>query len=171
MKQLGTSMRGTPLTALVIGGGAAALSFLLRGDDIARFAMLALATWLILATLIRYVASRDAAVPESVRWIPIRFSGGLGRFEVRSRGDGRHVEVIGPGKTVVAELIATHERDELVIDFDLADDPDVDAFGAAIGLAIEMVAAADDDLPESREAPWVTASASSPAILGAWCRD
>jgi hypothetical protein len=170
MQQLGTSMAGTPLTALAIGAGAVTLGFVLGGDDMGRFAMLPLGAWLILAALTRYVAPGDAAVPESVRRIPIRFSGGLGRFTVRSHGDGRHVEVLGPGKTVVAELFATHERDELVVDFGLADDPDVDAFGAAIGLAIEMVAAADEELPESREDHSTTAT-GSPAILGAWCRD
>ncbi len=171
MQQLGTLMASTPLTTLAIGGGAVALGFLVGGDDIGRFAMLPLGTWLILAALIRHVARDDAAGSESVRWIPIHFSGGLGRFDVRSRGDGRHVEVLKSGKTVVAELTATPERDELVIDFGLADDPDVDAFGAAIGLAIKMVAAADEDLADGQEVPWIRAPDRSPAVLGAWCRD
>ncbi len=170
MHQLGKLMAGTPLTALAIGGAAVALGVVLRGD-LGRFAMLPLGAWLILAALMRHVALGKEAGPESVRSVPIHFSGGLGPFDVRSRGDGRHVEVLGPGKTVVAELIATHEQDELIIDFGLAEDPDVDALGSAIGLAIEMVAAADEDLPESREVPWTTDPTHTPAILGAWCRD
>lgn len=159
-QQLSSSMSRTPLTALAIGVAAVALGLGLRGDHTGRYAVLLLGTWLIFEALIRHVASRDLAAPEPLRRIPIRFSGGLGRFEVRSRGDGRRVEV-GTGETVVAELIARDEGDELVVDFGLADDPDVDDFGAAIGLAIEMVAAADEDLPAVRET-WAKASASFP---------
>jgi hypothetical protein len=160
---LSSSMSRGPLTTLAIGVVAVTLGLLLRGDHAGRYAVLLLGTWLVFLTLIRYVASHAMAAPEPLRWIPIRFSGDLGRFEVRSRGDGRRVEV-RTGEAVVAELIARDEGDELVVDFGLADDPEVDAFGAAIGLAIEMVAAADIDLPAKRELVGPPASASSPGL-------
>ena len=163
MQQLSSSMSREPLTTLAIGVVAVALGLILRDDHPGRYAVLLLGTWLLFGALIRYVASHAMAAPEPLRWIPIRFSGDLGRFELRSRGDGRRVEV-RTGEAVVAELIASDEGDELVVDFGLADDPDVDDFGAAIGLAIEMVAAADEDLPARRELVGPPASASSPGL-------
>ena len=105
--------------------------------------------WLCIASLIRYVALRTESSPEPIRWIPVRFSGDLGRFELRPRGDGRRVEVRA-GSEVVAEAIATDDGDELVLDFVAESNSDLEAFGAAIGQAIEMVAVADDDRPEER---------------------
>lgn len=160
MQPLSSSMSRQPLTTLAIGVVAVALGLVLRDDHAGRYAVLLLGTWLVFEALIRYVGSRATAAPEPLRWIPIRFSGDLGRFELRSLGDGRRVEV-RTGEAVVAELVATDEGDELVVDFSLADDPEVDAFGAAIGMAIEMVAAADEELPATRELVWPPASASS----------
>jgi hypothetical protein len=158
--QLSSSMSGKPLTSLAIGVAAVALGLVLR--DAAGYGVLLLGTWLAFAALIRCVALYHMAAPKPQRRIPIRFSGGLGRFELRSRGDGRRVEV-RTGEAVVAELIARDEGDELVIDFSIADEPDVDAFGAAIGLAIEMVAAADEDLAPRPELVAPRASASIPS--------
>ena len=157
--QLSTSMSGIPLTSLVIGLAAVALGLVLR--DTAGYSVLLLGTWLVFGALIRCGTPHDMAAPKSQRRIPIRFSGGLGRYELRSRGDGRRVEV-RTGEAVVAELIARDDGDELVVDFSLADEPDVDALGAAIGLAIELVAAADEDLAPRPELVANPASASTP---------
>ncbi len=146
--QLSSSMSREPLTTLAIGVAAVTLALILRDDQAGRYAVLLLGTWLVVEASIRY--AHDRAAPEPPRVIPIHFSGDLGRFEMRSLGDGRRVEV-RTGEAVVAKLVARDEGDELVVDFSLADDPDVDAFGAAIGLAIEMVAAADEDFPARRE--------------------
>jgi hypothetical protein len=54
------------------------------------------------------------------------------------------------GAEVVAEAIATDDGDELVVDFDAPEDSELEAFGAAIGQAIEMAAAADADRPDER---------------------
>lgn len=105
--------------------------------------------WLCIASMIRYVASRAESSREAVRWIPLRFSGDLGRFELRPRGDGRRVE-IRAGSEIVGEAIASDEGDELVVDFEAADDAELEEFGAAIGQAIEMVAVADQDCPTER---------------------
>ena len=106
--------------------------------------------WLCIASLIRYVAMRTESSREPIRWIPLRFSGDLGRFELRPRGDGRRVEVRA-GSEVVAEAIASDEGDELVLDFGAVSDSELEAFGAAIGQAIEMVAVADEDSPAERQ--------------------
>lgn len=133
------------MTPLAIGLMAVALGTALPGIHAARLAVVLLGTWLVIGTLIRHPAlHHPAAPPGAKRPIPIRFSGTLGRFQLRPRGDGRRVEVT-TGDTIVAELIARDEGDELIVDFSLADEPDAEAFGAAIGLAIEMVAAADQD--------------------------
>lgn len=117
--------------------------------------------WLCIASLIRYVAERAELSREAIRWIPLRFSGDLGRFELRPRGDGRRVE-IRAGSEIVAEAIASDDGDELVLDFEAADDAELDEFGAAIGQAIEMVAVADEDRPTERQvrgpASWGKAS-------------
>lgn len=164
MQQLTRSMSRKLVITLATGVLAVALGFVLREDQTGRYALLFLGTGLVVGGLIRHVGSPATRAPEPLRWIPIHFSGGLGRFELRSHGDGRRVEVRS-GQAVVAELIATDERDELVLDFGLADDPEIDAFGVAIGLAIEMVAAADEDLPAKAEPVGSATGASSPAIV------
>lgn len=106
--------------------------------------------WLCIASLIRYVALSTESSREPIPWIPLRFSGDRGRFELRPRGDGRRVE-IRAGSEIVAEAIASDEGDELVLDFEAIGDAELEAFGAAIGQAIEMVAAADEDRPAERQ--------------------
>ncbi len=107
--------------------------------------------WLCIASLIRYVALRtESSSREPIRWIPLRFSGDRGRFELRPRGDGRRVE-IRAGSEILAEAIASDDGDELVLDFEAIGDAELEAFGAAIGQAIEMVAAADEDRPAERQ--------------------
>lgn len=114
-----------------------------------RHAAALLGIWLCVASLIRYLALPTELSRESNGWIPVRFSGDLGRFELRARGDGRRVEVRA-GSEVVAEAIASDEGDHLLLDFEAASDSELEAFGAAIGQAIEMVAAADADCPAER---------------------
>lgn len=148
MRHLSDWISSSRTTALAIGAIAAAFGIALPGTHVARYAVLLLGTWLVVGTLISYAASHDMAASKVQRSIPIRFSGYLGRFSLRPLGDGRRVEV-RTGEAVVAELIARDEGDELIVDFSLADDPDVDAFGAAIGLAIQIVVAADQDAHRS----------------------
>lgn len=115
-----------------------------------RYAAALIGAWLLVASLIRYAGlHRRLSMPTFRRPIPIRFTGNLGRFTLRSRGDGRRVEVHA-GDEVVAEAIATDERDELVVDLEAIDDAEIDALGAAIGEAIEMVVVADEDRPGER---------------------
>ena len=114
-----------------------------------RHAAALIGAWLCIAALIRYVGLRATSSRPPGRWIPLRLSGDLGRFELRPRGDGRRVEVRA-GSEVVAEAIATDDGDELVLDFVAESNSDLEAFGAAIGQAIEMVAVADEDRPEER---------------------
>ena len=109
-----------------------------------------LGVWVIVASLIRHVSLRRHLSSVIVRTIPIRFSGNPGRFRLVQRGDGRRVEVRA-GSEVVAEAIATDERDELVVMLDGVEDSELDELGAAIGEAIEMVAVADDDCPVERQ--------------------
>lgn len=142
--QLSDRISTSRLTPLAIGVVATAVGLVLPGTHATRYAVLLLGTWLIIGALIRYVAAREVVASQAQRSIPIRFSGTLGRFRLRPRGDGRRVEVRA-GEAVVAELIARDDGDELIVDFSLADEPDVEAFGTAIGLAIEMVVAADED--------------------------
>ncbi len=137
------------MTPLAIGVVAVALGTVLPGTNAARFAVVLLGSWLVFGTLIGHAASHRMAAPAALRSIPVHFSGTLGRFQLRPGGDGRRVEV-RTGDAIVAELIARDEGDELIVDFSLADERDVEAFGAAIGLAIEMVVAADHDVDASR---------------------
>lgn len=116
-----------------------------------RYSAALLGAWVVCAGLIRYAAlQRERPRPAWRRPIPIRFSGSFGRFTLQARGDGRRVEVRA-GPAVVAEAIATDERDELVVDLETVDDAELEALGAAIGEAIEMVAVADEDRPTERQ--------------------
>jgi hypothetical protein len=100
--------------------------------------------WLMVAWLIAYVGMHRMA-RDGVRHqpaIPLRFAGPMGRFSLRRRGDGRHVQVLATG-TVVAEVRATDLRDE--IDFHVLIAPDeASDLGSAVGQAMEMVSAADE---------------------------
>ncbi len=108
-----------------------------------------LGLWLLIASLIRYVELRAEQGSEPPRDIPIGFSGSIGRFRVRARGDGRRVEVVG-GSQVLAEAIASDDGDELVLHSEDVPDSELGAFGNALGLAIEMAAVADEDRPTER---------------------
>jgi hypothetical protein len=132
-------------------GGVALATFLMAAvlliptASATRYSLVLIGAWLLFAALIRYVALRPQLSPLFRRPIPIRFAGNLGRFTLLSWGDGRRVEVRA-GDEVVAEATATDERDELVVDLGTVDDGELDALGAAIGRAIEMVAVADERL-------------------------
>jgi hypothetical protein len=108
-----------------------------------------LGVWLCFASVIRYLTRRAEPSPEALRWIPLRFSGECGRFELRPRGDGRRVEVRA-GREVIAEAIATDEQDLLVFNNPIVAESELEAFGTALGQAIEMAAAADEDGPDDR---------------------
>jgi hypothetical protein len=134
----------TTLSAVVAAGIAVAMVMMLPAPSAIRLAAVLVGAWLIIGALIRYLAlRRSTPMPLFRRSIPIRFGGSLGRFTLRALGDGRRVE-IHAGAAVVAEAIATDERDELVVDLEAVGDADLDALGAAIGAAIEMVAVADE---------------------------
>jgi hypothetical protein len=107
-----------------------------------------LALWLCTASLISYFGMRlrqsEGAVARR-RFIPLRFaSGPTGRFALRPRGDGRKVEVTA-GPQVVAEVIASDVRDEIVLHAEAVPDEELRDLGSAIGQAIEMAAAADEE--------------------------
>jgi hypothetical protein len=141
-------VRVSRATALgrALEGAVAVLLIALIFRNAPAIAMLAalLPLWLMVASLIAYVGARHPA-REGVRGqpaIPLRFAGPMGRFSLRRRGDGRHVEVLATG-TVVAEVRATDLRDE--IDFHVLVAPDEAAdLGSAVGQAMEMVSAADE---------------------------
>lgn len=110
-----------------------------------------LALWLCTASLISYFGMplpQSAAEVSRRRLIPLRFSGPTGRFGLRPRGDGRKVEVTA-GSEVVAEVIAADLRDEIILHFDAVEDGELPDLGSALGQAIEMAAAADEDSADS----------------------
>ncbi len=141
------------LMSNVVGAMSAAsfvlLSLILPIEPMYRYALALLGAWILFASLIRYAAMRANPSPHGKRWIPLRFTGELGRFRLRPRGDGRRVEVRA-GVEVVAEAIASDDGDELVVDFEAVADSELEEFGTAIGKAIEMAAAADEDRPAER---------------------
>jgi len=138
------------LGALALAALYVAAVLLMASEPMIRNAAVLVGFWLLFASLIRYTSLRRASPMTAFRRsIPIRFSGQLGRFTLQPRGDGRRVEVRA-GDEVVAEAIATDEQDELVIDLEAVDDAEIEALGAAIGAAIEMVAVADEDRPSQR---------------------
>jgi hypothetical protein len=100
--------------------------------------------WLLCASLIVYVgmhhAARQGIQPRPP--IPLRFSGPMGRFRLRRRGDGRHVQILA-ADAVVAEVRATDLRDEIEFHFDVSPDEARD-LGSAVGQAIEIVSDADE---------------------------
>ncbi len=134
----------TTLYAVVLATVAMVVVLVSPGPPAIRYAVVLVAIWLLIGSLARYVAlRRRLSTPMFRRSIPIRFTGNLGRFTLRTLGDGRRVEVHA-GAAVVVEAIATDEQDELVVDLETVDDAELDALGAAIGAAIEMVAVADE---------------------------
>jgi hypothetical protein len=140
----------TTVYAVVLATLSMVAALLMPAASSIRFAMALIGVWLLFAATIRYAAiRRGLPIPTFRRPIPIRFGGNLGRFTLRARGDGRRVEVRA-GTEVVAEAVATDERDELVVDLEAVDDAELDALGSAIGEAIEMVVVADEDRPAER---------------------
>lgn len=136
--------RRTTLCAWVVAVIAIIAALVSPGLPALRLTVVLAGAWLLVGALIRYLAlHRTLSMPMFRRSIPIRFGGSLGRFTLRALGDGRRVEVRA-GPALVAEAIATDDRDELVVDLEAVDDADLDALGAAIGAAIEMVAIADE---------------------------
>jgi hypothetical protein len=110
-----------------------------------------LALWLCTASLISYFGMRlrqsEGAVARR-RYIPLRFSGPTGRFALRSRGDGRKVEV-SAGPQLVAEVIASDPHDEIVLHAEAVPDEELRDLGSAIGQAIKMAAAAAEDIADT----------------------
>ena len=133
----------------VVGVTFALVIVLLPMAPMQRLSAALLGVWLCFASVIRYLSLRADSSRHALRWIPLRFSGDLGRFELRPRGDGRRVEVRA-GPEVIAEAIATDEQDVLVFNDPIVDESEVEAFGTALGQAIEMAAAADEDSPDQR---------------------
>lgn len=115
-----------------------------------RLVLVLLASWLLAAAFLRIRAASPDRQPTERRWIPLQFEGDPGRFRMVARGDGRRVEV-RDGPQVVAEAVATDIGDELVINSVPVEDADLEAFGAALGQAIDMAAAADADDQSPRE--------------------
>lgn len=148
--QFSRSTSGRPLSALAIGAAGAIFGIVLPSDEPEALAVILLGSGLAAAAIIDWVVPSRGMASKKPRHIPIRFFEGIGRFELQSRGDGRRVDVTAHG-VVVAKLIARDTGDELVVDFAMADEPDVDDLGSAIGLAMEMVATADKDLAPERE--------------------
>jgi hypothetical protein len=147
MSSLGSSLIGGREDTLVSSIAAMILVFMsaiLPLELALRVAIGLLACWVTVALLVRYIGMLRVPARAGRKWIPVRFTGSLGRFRLQPRGDGRRVQVVA-GAQVVAEAIATDDLDELVVDFEAAADAELDEFGAAIGRAIEMVATADAD--------------------------
>lgn len=145
----------TPRLALlraVIGGSVLLVIALLPSRSWQLYPTALLGLWLCVASLIHYasMAGKRSAAPRTRRWIPLRFSGSIGRFRLRPRGDGRRIEVRA-GSEVLAEVIAGDDGDQLVFDPEKIPDSELEAFGTAIGQAIEMVAAAEEDRPTERQ--------------------
>ncbi len=139
----------TALTHAVIGAAGVATVALIPGHEppLLLWGSGLLSVWLCVAGLAMYVALRRRPASESHSrslWIPLRFSGSTGRFALRPRGDGRRVEVIA-GEQIVAEVVATDMGDAIIVDAEAIPEDEVGYLGSAIGQAIEVAAAADED--------------------------
>jgi hypothetical protein len=103
--------------------------------------------WLCAASLVCYAELRRSAGTNGAaalwqRSIPIRFSGALGRFELRRRGDGRRVEILA-AEGVRAEVRATDLGDEIIFHHGIGRD-ELEEFGAALGQAIDLACAGEE---------------------------
>ena len=78
------------------------------------------------------------------RSIPIAFAGATGRFRLSVRARGHEV-IVHRGTQVVAQASATPRGDRLVVHPDHVDDSELEALGAAIGQAIQVLAVGGDD--------------------------
>jgi hypothetical protein len=126
-------------------GIAAVLLIALLPPDVSVIAQVGILVglWLCLASLLvftgrHWIRSR----PLGTRSIPLRFSGSMGRFWLRTRGDGRHVEIVSDG-VVLAEVKATDVRDEIELHEPVPSD-ELEELGSALGRAIEIVSDADE---------------------------
>ena len=102
---------------------------------------LLLALWLFLPLCGLCGTSWDTSGGAGASFIPLRFSGPTGRFTLRRRGDGRHVEIVSEG-VVLAEVKATDLQDE--IEFQAVPPDGLEELGSAIGQAIGMASDADE---------------------------
>lgn len=136
--------RLTYLRQALVGGMALLLIAAFGTGDVPLVALgcALLALWLSVSALATYL--RASALARGIRrpHIPLRFSGPMGRFVLRRRDDGRHVEVVVDG-VVAAEVKATDARDEIDVRSAPTSAQELLEFGSALGQAIEMASAAD----------------------------
>lgn len=139
----------TPKDALlsaIVGAWAVLVVLVLSPEAAAhQHAGLLLGAWLCIGSLVQWWALRG----RTQRSIPLAFAGETGRFRLRVRGHGRRVDVHS-GLRVVAQASATPKGDSLVVNFDAVIDSELEALGAAIGQAMQLVAAAGNDRPGKR---------------------
>jgi hypothetical protein len=136
--------RGLALRGVLVGIAAVLLVALLPADVsmIAQVGIL-VGLWLCLASLLVFAGGHwIRSQPPGTRSIPLRFSGSMGRFRLRTRGDGRHVEIVSDG-VVLAEVKATDVRDEIELHEPVPSD-ELEELGSALGRAIEIVSDADE---------------------------
>ncbi len=119
-----------------------AVALCVPGQPLSALALALPGVWLLAVALLRPDV-RVAAATRPPTSIPLTSTGEIGRFNLRSLGDGRRVEVC-LGGVVVAQAIATDAGDQLVVDFEAPDDSEVEHFGSAIWRAISMVTIADE---------------------------
>jgi hypothetical protein len=132
------------LRGALVGATGLLLVALLPADAslIAQVGML-LALWLCFGSILIYAARQRTSSPaRRPSSIPLRFSGPMGRFTLRRRGDGRHVEIVAEG-VVLAEVKATDRRDEIELRETVSAD-ELEDLGSALGQAIEIASDADD---------------------------
>ena len=110
-------------------------SLILRGGFL-------LALWLCFASVLVYAAlpGKRSRAPRASS-IPLRFAGPTGRFSLRRRGDGRHVQILSEG-VVLAEVKATDLQDE--IELHAVPSDAIDDLGSALGEAIRVASDADE---------------------------
>jgi hypothetical protein len=147
-RELALALRG----ALVGAAGILVVANLPAGFPVIAQAGVLLSVWLFVGSLLLAYAARHSARSQSSRSqpsrsprtpsIPLRFSGSMGRFRLRPRGDGRHVEIVSEG-VVLAEVKATDLQDQ--IEFrEAVPSEDVEDLGSALGQAIELASHADE---------------------------
>jgi len=133
------------LWSAVLGGLGLILIGLLPVHAPAPLALLGgmLAVWLCAASLIAYRSRFVLAGQQPASSIPLRFSGSMGRFILRRRGDGRHVQVISNLGAVLADVQATDLQDRIDVCHGIGSD-EVEALGSALGQAIALVTDAEE---------------------------
>jgi hypothetical protein len=142
-RELALALRG----ALVGAAGILVVANLPAGFPVIAQAGVLLSVWLFVGSLLLAYAARHSASPQPPRSprtpsIPLRFSGSMGRFRLRPRGDGRHVEIVSEG-VVLAEVKATDLQDQIEF-HEAVPSEDVEDLGSALGQAIELASHADE---------------------------